>query len=61
MEETMGVKDEVLKQLESNKGSYISGGQLAENLGVSRNSIWKAIKALEKSGYQRHTKPRILA
>lgn len=48
----MGVKDEVLKQLESNKGSYISGGQLAENLGVSRNSIWKAIKALEKSGYK---------
>ena len=24
----MGVKDEVLKQLESNKGSYISGGQI---------------------------------
>ena len=48
----MSVKDEVLKQLENNKGSYISGGQLAENLNVSRNSIWKAIKSLEKSGYQ---------
>ena len=31
---------------------YISGGQLADNLGVSRNSVWKAIKALEKSGYE---------
>lgn len=48
----MSVKDEVLKQLENHKGNYISGGQLAENLGVSRNSIWKAIKSLEKNGYQ---------
>ena len=48
----MIVKDEVLKELENNKGDYISGGQLADNLGVSRNSVWKAIKALEKSGYE---------
>lgn len=43
----MSVKDEVLKELENNKGDYISGAQLADNLGVSRNSVWKAIKALE--------------
>lgn len=49
----MSVKDEVLKELENNKGDYISGCyQLADNLGVSRNSVWKAIKALEKSGYE---------
>ncbi len=48
----MSVKDEVLKQLENNKGNYISGGQLAKTLDVSRNSVWKAIKSLEKSGYQ---------
>lgn len=48
----MSVKDEVLKELENNKGDYISGGQLADNLGVSRNSVWKAIKALEKTGYE---------
>ncbi len=48
----MSVKDEVLKELENNKGDYISGGQLADNLSVSRNSVWKAIKALEKSGYE---------
>ena len=48
----MSVKDEVLKELENNKGDYNSGGQLADNLGVSRNSVWKAIKALEKSGYE---------
>lgn len=53
----MSVKDEVLKQLENNKGKYISGGQLAESLGVSRNSIWKAMKSLEKSGYQINAVP----
>ena len=49
----MSIKDEVLKQLEENKGEYISGGQLATNLNVSRNSIWKAIKTLEKDGYNK--------
>ncbi len=47
----MSVKNMVLEQLENNKGSYISGGQLAAALSVSRNSIWKAIKSLEKDGY----------
>lgn len=48
----MSVKDKVLKELEEHKGSYISGGELSSILGVSRNAIWKAIKALEKNGYQ---------
>lgn len=48
----MSVKDEVLKQLENNKGKYFSGSDLATALGVSRNAVWKAIKSLEKSGYK---------
>lgn len=48
----MNVKDEVLKQLEEHKGEYISGGELASALGVSRNAIWKSIKNLEKNGYK---------
>ena len=48
----MSVKDEVLKELDNKKGEYISGGHLADNLGVSRNAVWKVIKALEKSGYE---------
>lgn len=48
----MSVKDKVLKELEEHKGSYISGGELASILGVSRNAIWKSIKTLEKNGYQ---------
>ena len=48
----MKVKDQVLKQLEDNKGTYFSGSELAAALGVSRNAVWKAIKSLEKSGYR---------
>lgn len=48
----MSIKNLVLEQLERNKGNYISGGDLAKTLEVSRNSIWKAIKSLEKDGYQ---------
>ncbi len=47
----MSIKDMVLEHLENNKGVYISGGDLAKSLDVSRNSIWKAIKSLEKDGY----------
>ncbi len=47
----MSTKDQVLARLEANKGSFISGAALAAQLNVSRNSVWKAIKALEADGY----------
>jgi len=47
----MSIKDKTLTVLENNKGDYISGAQLAEQLSVSRNSIWKAIKSLQEDGY----------
>ena len=47
----MSIKDKTLMVLENNKGDYISGAQLAEQLSVSRNSIWKAIKSLQEDGY----------
>lgn len=47
----MAVKDQVLSYLESHKGSFVSGAALAKELGVTRNSIWKAIKSLEAQGY----------
>ena len=40
-------KDRVLQRLEAHKGSFVSGGKLASDLGVTRNSIWKAIRALQ--------------
>ena len=44
-------KDYVLKELELNRESFIAGSALAENLGVSRNAIWKAINDLRQAGY----------
>lgn len=47
----MSVKDKTLSVLENNKGIYISGEDLAKELFVSRNAIWKAIKSLKNDGY----------
>ncbi|NLJ57951.1 MAG: biotin--[acetyl-CoA-carboxylase] ligase [Tissierellia bacterium] len=47
----MTVKNKVLHILESNKGKYISGQNLADLLLVSRTAIWKAIKSLKDEGY----------
>ena len=48
----MSTKKKILEILEYNKGHYISGEVMADDLRVSRNSIWKGMKELEKEGYQ---------
>ena len=48
----MAVKDRVLKELEYNRGKFISGEDLAFSLGVSRNSVWKAVKNLQDQGHE---------
>ena len=47
----MNVKEALIKTLAENNGGYISGAALAEQLGVSRNAVWKAVKSLEAEGY----------
>lgn len=47
----MKVKDKVLKILNENKETYLSGEELANRIGVSRTAVWKAIKALNDEGY----------
>lgn len=47
----MSVKQKTLEVLENHRGEYISGGELASSLEVSRNAVWKAIKSLEQEGY----------
>ncbi len=32
-------------------GEFVSGAALANSLGVSRNAVWKAVKALESEGF----------
>ena len=46
----MAVKDSVLQALESARGERLSGGKLAETLGVSRAAVHKAIDALRAEG-----------
>ena len=47
----MAVKDEILSLLEENRDGFVSGQEIADRLNVTRAAIWKAIKALEKDGY----------
>lgn len=47
----MNVKSELLSWLAKAEGKYISGSELAAELGVSRNAVWKAVKALEDEGF----------
>lgn len=47
----MSTKKEVLHLLEQNKESYISGQELADQIGITRAGVWKAIGNLKKEGY----------
>lgn len=48
----MELKQQVLSILEEHRGSSVNGAKLAKELYVTRSSIWKAVKALQKEGYQ---------
>ena len=45
------VRDAVLAKLQNNKGQYLSGEKLSDQLGVSRAAVWKAIRGLREEGY----------
>jgi BirA family biotin operon repressor/biotin-[acetyl-CoA-carboxylase] ligase len=47
----MSVKDQVLGLLEKSRGDFVSGGQFASEIGVSRTAVWKAVGALRDEGY----------
>lgn len=48
----MTVKQEVIKYMMEHKGEPFSGARIAAALGVSRNSVWKAVTALRGEGYE---------
>lgn len=47
----MSTKSQLLRILEENRNTYVSGEKLASHMGVSRNAVWKAVKALREDGY----------
>ena len=44
-------KDSVLNLLWQNADGYLSGAEIAGQLGVSRTAVWKAIEQLREEGY----------
>ncbi len=48
----MNTKEQVLQLLEAQRGSYLSGEQIAQGLSVSRNAVWKAIRDLRAAGHR---------
>lgn len=48
----MSTRGNVLKALEENKGSTVSGEELANRLNISRAAVWKAIQELRREGYR---------
>ena len=47
----MPTKQKVFEILSASKGSYVSGEKLAQECGVSRAAIWKAVKAIRDDGF----------
>ena len=48
----MKTKEKLLLILDKNKGNFVSGQEIAEQLQVSRTAVWKAIKTLKYDGYK---------
>ena len=48
----MTTKETLLALFEKNRGFFISGEYIAQNLGVSRTAVWKAVKKLQKEGFE---------
>lgn len=46
----MSSRDRVLNLLESRKGRFVSGEELASELGISRTAVWKAVRRLRDDG-----------
>ncbi|TGY96064.1 biotin--[acetyl-CoA-carboxylase] ligase [Petralouisia muris] len=47
------MKTEILRMLrQASPGSYVSGQELCERLGVSRTAVWKSMKQLKEMGYE---------
>lgn len=52
-------RNKLIEILEGSNDTFISGQLLSEKLDVSRNTIWKQMKNLEKAGYEIEAKPKI--
>ncbi len=54
----MTTKDTVLQFLRDAKGATVSGAQMAAQLGLTRNAVWKAIAGLKADGHEIAATPK---
>ena len=47
----LSTKDSVLSELMKSPGNAVSGAELARDLKVTRNAVWKAVLSLKNDGY----------
>ena len=47
----MSTKDSITELLESCRGTFLSGEEIAEKLDISRTAVWKGVRALKAAGY----------
>ena len=47
----MTTSDNLLKILEENRGSFVSGAVIAQDLGITGTAVWKASRKLRREGY----------
>ena len=52
----MSTRELVLRTLIA-AGEGVSGGEIARNLNISRNAVWKAIEQLRSEGYRIEDSP----
>lgn len=46
------MREKILNYLRNSNDSYISGQKISEQLGISRNAVWKHINILKEEGYK---------
>lgn len=47
----MKTKERILEILNDNVGKCVSGEEIAKNLSITRNAVWKGINSLKQEGY----------
>lgn len=53
------MKDQIIKYLMAHVNEYVSGEQIARDLKISRNAVWKNISILRDLGYQIESQHRL--